>query len=78
MDVIAFGFLIITGYLLYIYLTRNNKYFLKRGIVCERSWPVFGNLGSVFLSKYSLMETIQNMYEEFKTEKLVFTVTSLY
>lgn len=69
MDLIAFGFLILTGYLLYIYLTRNNKYFIKKGVVSERSWPIFGNLGNVFLSKCSLMETIQNMYETFKTEK---------
>lgn len=60
---------ILLAHYLYIWATKNNDYFIKRGI-CQMK-PVFlvGNNGGAFLGKYTVPEFAKHIYSQFPGEK---------
>ncbi|KAJ6643387.1 putative cytochrome P450 9f2 [Pseudolycoriella hygida] len=57
-------------YVLYKWLTRNDEFFLKRGIPYEKPLPIVGNLLELVLQRKSFVDVIQRIYVKNKRSKI--------
>lgn len=64
-------FLLFLGfcYFLYKLITRNNDYFIKRGIKFIKPVPFFGNLAQCVFQKKNFAEVFVDAYNEFPKER---------
>lgn len=53
----------------FIFLTRHNNFFKRRGVEFEKPTLFFGNLFGVFLDGESEASVIEYLYEKFSREK---------
>lgn len=56
-------------YALYKWVTLNDKYFEKKGIVHMKPLFFFGNTGGFFLKQYSGPDFVNKLYNEFPKDK---------
>ncbi|CAH0718048.1 unnamed protein product, partial [Brenthis ino] len=56
---------------LYIYGTRNHKYWEQKGVKHDRPLPLFGNNARNYLMRKSVTELAVELYWKFPTEKVV-------
>jgi cytochrome P450 family 9 len=66
---ISFAFLILLGFLIYKWATKNNNYFKVRNIAYIEPIAFFGTGRDLILGKLSLPDFIKKCYEEFPNEK---------
>ncbi|XP_037050616.1 probable cytochrome P450 9f2 [Bradysia coprophila] len=58
------------AYVLYKWLTKNDDYFLKKGIPYEKPLPLVGNFLGFMLQRETLIDVIQRKYDKFKKSKI--------
>lgn len=56
-------------YALYKLLTKNDDFFLKKGIPFDKPLPIFGNFLRFMLQKETLIDTVQKGYDKYKKFK---------
>lgn len=66
---IVFTLLIIIGFLIYKWATRNYNYFKDRGIAHGKPVFLFGTGKDLLMQKLSLPEYVQKWYNAFPDEK---------
>lgn len=57
------------AYSLYKWLTKNDDYFLKKGVPFEKPLPIFGNFLWFMLQKETLIDVFQRNYDKYKKSK---------
>lgn len=60
---------IVAAYALYKWLTKNDDFFLKKGIPYEKPLPIVGNLLGFVLQKEAFVDAVQRSYEKHKKSK---------
>lgn len=56
-------------YVLYKWLTKNDDYFLKKGIPFEKPLPIFGNFLGFMMQRETLIDIMQRNYDKYKKSK---------
>lgn len=62
---------ILTIFILFVYkwLTKNNDYFIKRGIPALKPTFMFGNSGEFYTKQIGLIDLVKKLYNDFPEEK---------
>ncbi len=61
--------IVTVAYALYKWLTKNDDFFLKRGIPYKKPLPIFGNLLGFVLQRESYLDIVQENYVKYKKFK---------
>lgn len=69
MDVMLWIAISLILYGIYKYVTLNNDYFVKRGIVHMKPTFFFGNMASFLLRRVTIYEFANNIYTVFPRQK---------
>lgn len=56
-------------YALYKWLTKNDDFFLKKGIPFDKPLPIFGNFLRFMLQKETFIDVMQRGYDKYKKSK---------
>lgn len=56
-------------YVVYKLLTKNDDFFLKKGIPFDKPLPIFGNFLRFMLQKETLLDVVQRPYDKYKKSK---------
>ncbi|XP_061705099.1 cytochrome P450 6B2-like [Cydia pomonella] len=68
---LAVALVVLIASLIYIYGTRNHKYWAERGIKHDKPLPIFGNALSKFFQKISLADLYSEAYKKYPNERFV-------
>lgn len=60
---------LIVGLIFYRWITRNNDYFLKKGVAHRRPWPFFGNSLAGIFNQTEFGQFLKEYYAEFPNER---------
>lgn len=56
-------------YALYKWLTKDDDFFLKKGIPYEKPLPIFGSFLGFMLQRETLIDIVQRSYDKYKQSK---------
>lgn len=62
---------IIIARMIYRWATKNNDYFIKRGIPALKPTLIFGNSAEFFTKQIDLIDFVKKLYNDFPNEKYV-------
>ena len=57
---------------LYKWLTKNDDFFLKKGVPFDKPTPIFGNFLGLMLQKDTMIDILQRGYGKYKKSKYTF------
>lgn len=63
------GIVLISGYIFYRWITRNNDYFLKKGVAHKKPMPLVGHTITAILQQKEFRQFLRDYYQEFPNEK---------
>lgn len=59
---------------LYKWLTKNDDFFLKKGVQFDKPTPIFGNFLGLLLQKDTMIDILQRGYGKYKKSKYKFSI----